>query len=188
MLGLSVPTTGVQRTPSRTWKSASSSPRDSTINMSLPQLPRHSAFLSNESLVGLHRQPSAAERRSSLPPDSTLAQVSNAMAADVSFFFFKKKKKRFPHSHDFSFYNSVMRCWLPLICYLLPITTMLVRDHENLEITEMEKKRKDYFRGNDNSLISMYACPTSIYYISLSSYFACDTFLTTHTFCFGFSL
>lgn len=67
MLGISAPGTGLQR--SRSWASLSaSSPPESAC----PSL-RHS--------LSLHPQ---SERRNSLPADSDLAQVSNAMAADVS--------------------------------------------------------------------------------------------------------
>ena len=70
MLGLSAPGTGLQR--SRSWTSLSaSSPQDSDC----PSL-RHS--------LTLHPQ---SERRNSLPADSALAQVSNAMAADVSYIY-----------------------------------------------------------------------------------------------------
>ena len=100
MLGLTNPERHLRR--SRSWNGLSiSSPPVSSF-------PGSGDPLSNNSL---HPQRALASRRSSLPPDSTLAQVSSALDADVGSHF------HLEDAVDLSLFFSGMQCFLLLICY-----------------------------------------------------------------------
>jgi hypothetical protein len=71
MLGLSNPEHSLQR--SRSWNGLASPPATANPVKSQPTV---------QPMETLEGQTARASRRSSLPPDSTLAQVYNVMAAD----------------------------------------------------------------------------------------------------------